>query len=398
MIERPSYLEQLISYRDTEQLIKVVTGIRRCGKSTLFELFRTYLLKSGVLPEQIISINLEDAIYRKLLDWESLHDYVEKRLTEGKNYIFLDEIQNVTDFQRAVDSLHIKRNVDIYLTGSNAFMLSGELATLLSGRYIEIKMFPLSFKEYVSAVPDKTNLPALFSDYLRNSSFPYTLNFNGNKKQIHDYLEAVYNAVILKDVIRRRKISDVARLEKVILFIFDNIGNETSINNIKVRMESDNFRIDVQTIENYLTALIDSYILYRVGRYDIKGKELLKTNDKYYIADLAFRNFLFNRDSRDMGHILENVVFLELLRRGYKVSIGKIGVHEVDFVAQNINENIEYYQVSQSVLDKSTFEREIQALDKIDDHHPKYLLSMDYSDLSYKGIKHINIFDWLIEN
>jgi len=397
MINRPLYLNKLISYKDSEQLIKIVTGIRRCGKSTLFELYKDYLFKNGVASRQIISINFEDADFRNLLDWNNLYDFINKKLISNKkNYIFLDEIQNVTGFQRAVDSLYLKKNVDLYLTGSNAFLLSGELATLLSGRYVEIKMFPLSFKEYLSALTDKTNLPEKFNNYLNFSSFPYTLNFNGNKQQIHDYLEAIYNAVILKDVVKRSKISDVARLEKVIAFMFDNIGNQTSINNIRNQIQRDNFRIDVQTIENYLSALIDSFILYRVGRYDIRGKELLKTNDKYYIADLALRNYLFNREAGDFGHILENVVFLELLHRDYKVSIGKIGSQEVDFVAQSPDGNVEYYQVSQTIMDKNTLQREIEPLNKIADHNPKYLLTMDYIDVSHRGIKQINVLDWLV--
>ncbi|MDR2477931.1 MAG: DUF4143 domain-containing protein, partial [Treponema sp.] len=255
---------------------------------------------------------------------------------------------------------------------------------------------PLSFKEYMTAVPDKTNLPAKFQDYLRDSSFPYTLNLRGSPRQIYDYLESIYNAVILKDVIQRRKIADPVRLEKVLLFIFDIIGSETSIHNIKIKMENDRFKIDVQTIENYLSALIDSFILYRVGRYDIKGRELLKTNDKYYVADLGLRYFLLRRDG-DFGHILENVVYLELLRRGYRVSVGKIGAKEVDFVARNAGGNVEYYQVSQSVLDPEVFAREVDPLDAIKDHYPKFILSMDYLNLSHKGIKHLNILDWLLE-
>ncbi|MDR2616664.1 MAG: DUF4143 domain-containing protein [Endomicrobium sp.] len=239
-------------------------------------------------------------------------------------------------------------------------------------------------------------MPEKFNDYLHNSSFPYTLNFNRNRVQINEYLDSLYNAVILKDVVQKKKISDVSRLEKLITFMFDNIGNATSINNIKNQMESDNFKIDVQTIENYLSALINSYILYKVGRYDIKGKELLKTNDKYYIADMGLRYYLLNNTTRDIGHILENVVYLELLRRGYKISIGKVGDKEVDFVAQNIDGIVEYYQVSQSVIDPKTFDREIMPLDNIKDHNPKFLLTMDYTDLSYNGIRQINLLNWLM--
>jgi predicted AAA+ superfamily ATPase len=357
------------------------------------------LLQNGVTPEQILSINFEDADNRALLDWESMHDYIASHLLpDKKNYIFLDEVQNVKDFQRALGSLQVKSNVDVYITGSNAYLLSGELATLLSGRYIEIKMFPLSFKEYVSALPDKTNLPQKFSAYIKNSSFPYTLRFKGNRAQITDYLESVYNAVILKDVMQRREISDAARLEKVVRFIVDNIGSETSINNIKNKMTNDNFKIDVRTIENYLDALIKSYFLYKVGRYDVKGKELLKTNDKYYVADIGLRNFLLRRDEGDIGHILENIVYLELLRRGYyNVAIGKVGSKEVDFVAQKGDGITEYYQVSQTVLDTVTFAREVDPLDSINDHNPKFVLSMDYMEVSYKGIKQKNVLEWLMQ-
>jgi predicted AAA+ superfamily ATPase len=398
MIERSAYLKKLISYKDTEQLIKIVVGIRRCGKSTLFELYQNYLLQNGVKREQIQSINLEDAVNRNLLAWQSLNDHIEARLLKDKkNYVFLDEVQNVEEFQRAVDSLNLKKNVDLYITGSNAYLLSGELATLLSGRYIEIKVFPLSFKEYISAFEDKTNIPQKFNDYLKNGSFPYTLNFNGDKAKINDYLEALYNAIVLKDIVTRKKIADVARLEKVIRFIFGNIGSLTSINSIKNKMESDNFKIDAQTIENYLTALVNSFILYQAGRYDIKGKELLKTNDKYYVADIGLRYFLLRQEERDFGHILENIVFLELLRRGGKISVGKIGTKEVDFVVENINGEVEYYQVAQTVVDADTLDRELTPLDKIDDHNPKFLLTTDYMDLSRKGIKHKNVFDWLLE-
>ncbi|MDR0822654.1 MAG: ATP-binding protein, partial [Endomicrobium sp.] len=315
MIERPTYLNILISFKD-KKLIKIITGIRRCGKSTLFELYQDYLLKNGIMPNQIRNINLEDADYRQLLNWENLHDNISKNLLPDKmNYIFLDEIQNVADFQRAADSLFIKKNVDLYLTGSNARMLSGEIATLLSGRYIEIQMLPLSFKEYLSACSDKSNLPEKFKNYLSNSGFPYTLEFNGNRKEINRYLGGIYNTILLKDIVSYKKISDISRLESVIHFMFSNIGNETSINNIRNTMKSDGKIIEGQTIENYLDCLIDSFVLYRANRFDIKGKQYLKTNEKYYLVDIGLRNFLLGRENRDEGHILENIVYLELLRR-----------------------------------------------------------------------------------
>ena len=397
MIERKEYLNTLIDFKD-KHIIKVLTGIRRCGKSTLFILFQNYLLNNGINKEQIISINFEDIDYEELLDYKALYKYIKERLTPNKmNYIFLDEIQNVPNYQKAVDSLFIKNNVDLYLTGSNAYLLSGEIATLLSGRYIEIQMLPLSFKEYVSYFNDKTDLSRKYTDYLINSSFPYTLELNGSKKNIREYLGGIYSTVVLKDIIARKNINDVFMLESIIRFMFDNIGNLCSIKKIADTMTSDGRKITSPTVENYLSALVDSYILYKVRRYDIKGKQYLKTGEKYYVVDIGLRYYLLGTKKVDMGHILENIIYLELLRRGYEIYIGKVGSTEVDFIAIN-DEGIEYYQVALTVHDEKTLERKLYPLNSISDHNPKYLLTLDDDPpTSHNGIKQLNAIDWLLK-
>lgn len=396
MIERIEYLNQLISFRE-KHLIKIVTGIRRCGKSTLFELFQDYLLKDGIHSEQIISINFEDVDYEELTDYKILHDYIKKRLIPDKmNYIFLDEIQHVKHYQKAVDSLFIKKNCDLYITGSNAYLLSGELATLLSGRYVEINMLPLSFKEYISVLPDKIDIAKKYINYLANSSFPYTLELS-NKKDIRVYLDGIYNSTVLQDIVARKKVSDVSVLESVIRFMFDNIGNLCSPKKIADTLTSAGRKISVHTVEGYLGALTDSLILYKVGRYDVKGKQYLKTLEKYYLVDIGLRYYLLGSKNTDMGHILENIIYLELLRRGYEVHIGKVGNAEVDFIAIG-EEGTEYYQVALTLRDESTLAREIAPLDSISDHNPKYLLTLD-DDLptNHNGIRQINALDWLLK-
>lgn len=398
MIPRNEYLESLISFRD-KQLIKVVTGIRRCGKSTLFELYQEHLLQNGVEPEQIIAFNLEDGDYADIEDSKALYDLVRARLLPDKmNYIFLDEVQRVKDFQKAVDGLFIKKNCDVYITGSNAYLLSGELATLLSGRYVEIKMLPLSFKEYVSAFPADSSKDRLYQQYLHNSSFPYTLELK-RPKDIRQYLEGIYDSIVLKDIVARKRFQDVAMLGSVVRFLFDNIGNMCSTKKIADTMTSAGRKISVHTVESYLAALTDSFIFYRVGRYDIKGKQYLKTGDKYYAADIGLRYNVLGTKKADQGHILENIVYLELLRRGYEVYVGKVGAAEVDFIAIG-DEGEEYYQVAYTVIDTdgSTLERELGPLDAISDHNPKYLLTMDFNPLtSHNGIKQINVLDWLLK-
>lgn len=313
------------------------------------------------------------------------------------NYIFLDEVQNVREFQKAVDSLFILDNCDVYITGSNAYLLSGELATLLSGRYVKIKMLPLSFKEYISSFQDKTDLIIKYNNYLLNSSFPYVLNLK-NRKDVLAYLDGIYSSILLKDIVSRHKIQDIEMLNSVISYIFDNIGNLTSSTKIANTMTSVGRKISVRTVENYLTALSESFIIYKVGRYDVKGKQYLTTGFKYYIADIGLRYYLLGTKRADMGHILENVIYLELLRRGYRVYVGKVGTAEVDFVAVNEN-GTEYYQVAYSAMDENTLNRELASLDSIRDHNPKYLLTMDFvPPVSYNGIKQINALDWLLKD
>ncbi|MBE7051054.1 MAG: ATP-binding protein [Ruminococcaceae bacterium] len=395
MIPRDNYLELLKSFKNKE-LIKVVTGIRRCGKSTLYEIYRNYLMESGISEQQIISINLEDPDFAELRESQKLYAYINERLIPDKiNYVFLDEVQKVKDFQEACDGLYIKKNVDLYITGSNAGILSGELATLLSGRYVEIKMLPLSFKEYVSTIGDKTDLSRKYREYIENGSFPYITELEG-KKAKSIYLESIYNSVVLKDIISRKKILDVSTLENVIRFIFDNIGNPTSATKIANALTSSGNKTTVNTVESYLRALQESFIIYKAERYDIKGKQLLETGGKYYVADIGLRYYLLGTKKADRGHILENIIYLELLRRGYEVYVGKAGTTEVDFIAIN-NEGTEYYQVAYTVADDSVLERELKPINNITDHNPKYLLTMDDEPIvSHNGIKQINALDWLL--
>lgn len=398
MIQRNEYLENLISFKD-KQLIKVITGIRRCGKSTLFELYQDYLLSHEVEHAQISAYNLEAGEYADINDSKALFNLVNTHLVaDNMNYIFLDEVQRVPDFQKAVDALFIKKNCDVYITGSNAFLLSGELATLLSGRYVEIKMLPLSFKEYVSARSDNTNEERLYQDYIHNSSFPYALELK-KTKDIRQYLEGIYDSIVLKDIITRKRIYEPDMLKSVARFLFDNIGNLCSTKKIADTMTSAGRKITVHTVENYLESLTESFIFYRVGRYDVKGKQYLKTGDKYYAADIGLRYSVLGSKKADDGHILENIVYLELLRRGYEVFIGKVGKSEVDFIAIN-DEGEEYYQVAYTVKDADgkTLERELAPLDSIKDHNPKYLLTMDYGPtISHNGIKQLYVLDWLLK-
>lgn len=398
LINRPVYMAQLISFRE-KQIIKVVTGIRRCGKSTLFDLYCDYLIRDGVEKDQIIRINLEDTDYHDIQDYMQLYDMVKARLIPDKmNYIFIDEVQTVPDFQKAVDGLFIKANCDVYITGSNAFMLSGELATLLSGRYVEIKMLPLSFKEYVSALGDEIDIQMKYQRYIQNGSFPYILQLS-NRSDINAYLEGIYTSIVLKDIVARHRIADAGMLDSVIRFMFDNIGNMCSATNIANTMTSKGRKISAPTIENYLSALVDSFVLYRVGRYDVKGKQYLATGSKYYLSDIGLRYYLLGSKQVDFGHILENIVYLELLRRGYEIHIGKVGTAEVDFIAIN-DEGEEYYQVAYTVndADGKTLARELAPLEGIKNHSPKYLITMDFLPLtSHNGIKQINALEWLLQ-
>ncbi len=394
MVNRKEYLEKLKKLKD-KQIIKVVTGVRRCGKSTLLKQFKDYLMNEcSVTQEQIIFINFEDLAYEHLLDYKALYQYITERLCENKkNYIFLDEIQAVSNFQKTVDSLFIKDNVDLYITGSNAHLLSGELATLLSGRYVEISILPLSFAEYYELVGG--NKRDAWQNYFKCGGFPYAANLEEDDIRT-DYLRGIYHTVLLKDIVARKKVQDVMLLESVVKFLFDNIGNIVSSKKISDSLVSNGRKTTSATIENYIEALTESFILYKTNRYDVKGKQHLKSLEKYYLVDVGLRRLILGDKNADIGHILENIVYLELIRRGYKVAIGKIGDLEIDFIAEYNGEKI-YYQVAASVLSPETFSREIAPLQKVTDNYPKFIISMDEISINEDGIKQINIIDFLMQ-
>ena len=399
MIERTEYIDQLKAYRE-KQLIKVITGVRRCGKSTLFALYIDYLKSTGVTDDQIVSVNLEDIEHEGLLEYKVLYNYIKEHLHKSKfTYVFIDEVQNCKFYEKAVDSLFIKPRVDLYITGSNAYMLSGELVTFLSGRYISIDMLPLSFCEYCQA-PLSLGKSAHenFSDYLRFGSFPYVSVLERNDFIITPYIDGIYNTILVKDVARREGITDIPLLESIVKFVAGNIGSPVSTKKISDSINSSGRKISVNTVDNYLRVLTDSYIFYKANRYDIKGKQHLKTLGKYYIVDTGIRNILLSGSASDIGHLIENIVYLELLRRGQQVNIGKLAEKEIDFVASDRN-GITYYQVAASVLDENILRRELEPLQKITDNHPKVLLTLDDVGAggNYDGIRQINLIDWLMK-
>ncbi len=397
MIKRIEYLDELKRWKDKD-LIKVVTGIRRCGKSTLFELFIEYLKEEKIDNNHIISINLESLEYN-FAGYRELYDYVIKKIKDDKKYyVFLDEVQNIEEFQKAVDGLYIKKNIDIYITGSNAFLLSGELATLLTGRYIEIKMLPLSFKEYVSAFPENNNYQSLFLEYMKNGGMPGTISvLDSGVNDINKYLDSIFSTVVFKDIMSRNKITDKTLLENIIKFIFDSVGSPISTKKISDTLTSKGISTSNHTVENYITSFVESYLIYKAERFDVKGKNLLVRDYKYYSVDTGLRSYLLGKKAdSDMGHILENIVYLELLRRGYRVYVGKVDDMEIDFVAES-RDGLKYFQVALSVRDEKVLERELRSLQKTGDHYPKYLITMDM-DLSsdYNGITKVNVIDWLL--
>lgn len=394
-IERTSYLNKLIAFKD-KNLIKVITGIRRCGKSTIMEIYRDWLKEQGVSIDQIVYLNFEDYDNFELRNPKNLYAYIKPLLIEDKmNYLFFDEIQHVQDFPDIINSLNLKPNVDIYITGSNAYMLSSEIATLLSGRYIEIAMQPLSFKEYVDGTGEYDNLQKAYNDYITRSSFPYTLELNTNS-EVSDYLTGLYNTIVVKDIMSRKRLPDVMMLESVIRFTADNIGNILSTKRIADIMTADGRKIDQKTVERYLNSLCETFFVYEAKRYNIKGKQLLKTLGKYYLVDIGLRRMLLGSRSFDAGRILENVVYLELLHRQKKVYVGKNDNLEVDFVAIDEN-NIAYYQVAATVRDESTLKRELASLQQINDQYPKYILTLDDDPVAdYDGIKRINALKWMM--
>ena len=396
-IVRKEYLERLRNLKH-KKLIKIITGIRRCGKSTVMEMFRDELLENGVSENQIIFLNFEDYDNKHLRNPDELYSYIKERLTQKMNYIFLDEIQRVENFPEIVDSFYIKDNVDIYITGSNSSLLSSEIATLISGRYVEIKMLPLSFTEFVQATKQEKQLSQAYRQYVETSSFPYVIELLQTPDEINSYLEGIYNTILVKDIIDRKKIADTLVLKSVSQFLFDNIGLELSSKRIADTLTSNGRKSDSKTIEKYITSLEESFIVYKASRYNIKGKEYLKSLEKYYVSDIGLRNFMLGKKAMDVGHILENIVYLELIRRGYEVYVGKVDDMEIDFVAQNTQGNT-YIQVSASVRDENTLARELKPLKAVRDNYPKILLTLDDDpDGDYDGIIRKNALDWLMNN
>ena len=405
MVIRKEYLSRLLAWKN-EQVIKVVTGIRRCGKSTLLKQFQDHLLEDGVSREQIISINFEDLDYEYLLDYKALYAYIRERLCPDKmTYIFLDEIQKVDSFQKAVDSLFIKENTDIYITGSNAYLLSGDLATLLTGRFVEISMFPLSFAEYLECTRE-TGEQALAS-YMKFGGFPYLSQMENTAEKVDIYLEGIYNTVVVKDIEdrqlrknsdpNRRKITDITLLKTVARYLASVVGSPVSVKRVSDYLISSGRKVSPNTVDDYMEALREAFIFYPVERFDINGKQLLKVNRKWYIVDLGLRNHILPKKQYDLGFSLENIVFFELLRRGYRVNVGKNSDSEVDFVAQKQGV-LHYYQVTADMTNEDTFNREIRPLQSIKDNYEKMILTMDHmTPGDYEGIQVVHLLDWLLE-
>ena len=405
LINRPAYLNQLIQNKDVD-LVKIVTGIRRCGKSALLDLFHQYLVESGITESNIIHMNLESLRYRSITDYLTFYDYVSERIAkEGKTYLIFDEPQAVEHWEKAIESLRLDFDVDIYITGSNAYMLSSEFSTLLSGRYIEIRLLPLSFKEFLTfyEFSESITMEEKFQRYLQFGGMPILREYHFNEPRSNQALEGIYSTVVLRDVLQRNPQADQATMQKIMLFLCSNIGSITSPNSIGNVLSNEGDiktgkvkNIAGKTVEKYIAMLRSAFIVSSVGRYDVKGKQLLKTLGKNYIVDIGFRNMLLGYRDVDRGHILENIVYLELIRRDYNVYIGKVGETEIDFVAEKPNEKL-YIQVTESMQSTETRERELRPLRMISDNYEKIVLSMDHSYInSYDGIKSINLIDWLL--
>lgn len=404
MVQRKEYLEKLIEWKD-DDVIKVVTGIRRCGKSTLLMQYQDYLKSIGIEENQIIAVNFEELEYEELCDYKKLYAYIKDRLVADKiTYIFLDEIQKVPSFEKVVDSLYVKPNIDIYITGSNAYMFSGDLATLLTGRYVEISMLPLSFSEYMQ-LSDKDKESA-FADYIKYGGLPFVATMDRTDDKVDIYLEGIYNTVIVKDIEDRqkrqesnsdkRKINDIPLLKTIAKYLSSVIGSPVSLRGITNYLVSSGRKISANTVSNYVDALIESFIFYPAERFDIVGKQLLKANKKYYMVDLGIRNHILPRKYYDLGFSVENIVFFELLRRGCKVTIGKYQENEVDFVAEKRGE-FTYIQVTADMVSESTFDREMKPLYAIQDNYEKIVLTLDKLTVgNYDGIKVVNVIDWLL--
>ena len=405
-ISRPEYIKRLIEFKDKD-IVKIVTGIRRCGKSTLLDLFEDYLLAQGVDAEHIIHINMESLKYRHLTDYLALYDFISDRIAKkGRTYLIFDELQEVRHWEKAVESFRLDFDVDIYITGSNAYLLSTEFSTLLSGRYVEIRLLPLSFKEFLTFYDfaEDVSMEDRFQRFLQFGGMPVLREFGFNTARINETLEGIYATVILRDVMERNQGVDQFLLKKLVLFLCDNIGNITSPNRIgnilsaegELEQKRGKDSIASKTVDRYIWMLNNAYIFQSVGRYDIKGKQLLKTLEKNYIIDLGFRNMLLGYRDADRGHILENVVYLELLRRDYRITIGKVGEYEVDFVAEKPDKKL-YIQVTETIQGQDVRERELRPLRMIPDNYLKMVLSMDKSYIkSYDGILSVNIIDFLL--
>lgn len=405
MIERKQYTNKLLAYKDAD-LIKVVTGLRRSGKSTLLELFRGELQNLGIQPNQMLSLNFEEFELRSFLtDLDALYRYIMDHLDLARPcYVFLDEVQNVSEFERLVDGLFVKKNLDVYITGSNASLLSGELATLLSGRYIELSILPFSFQEYLSArkIDFSTkylNYESLFFDYVNETSLPKGVQLReGGFDKVYEYLEAIYNTIIEKDISHRYQINDKRAFGNIVKFMASSIGSALSPGNIAKSLKQDGQTTHNTTVEKYLEYLVKSFVFYKVNRFDLKGRKQLATQEKYYLVDLGLLNVLVGKErTTDRGHMLENVVYLELLRRGNKIWTGTDRNSEVDFVCKTPTGDIKYYQVAWQMADENTRSREFGSLEKIKDNYPKYILTTDGFTQDRNGVRHLNVFNWLLQ-
>lgn len=395
MIARKRYLELLTQSRDND-FVKVITGVRRSGKSTLLILFKQYLIDNGIADDHIIEINYEKYEFEHLKNGKNLHEYIQqKKVDESRMYLLIDEVQEVEEWAKVINSLRVSYNSDIYVTGSNSRMFSGEYMTYLSGRYIEIKVLPLSFSEFLRFKNyGRDDLEKYFDEYLRIGSFP-AVSLTDMPELIDAITSGLFDSIFTRDIVLRGRIRDEGTFYKVAKFVFENIGNPLSANSIKNTLISNGHKITSDTVDSYLKLMCDAHMLYQCERYDIRGKERLKTNGKYYVVDTGLRNKLIGYRQGNLGHIIENIVYLHLLRMGYEVSVGKNFSYEVDFIAIKGDER-KYFQVSLSVLEEDTYKRELRALQKINDHYPKYLITMDKIDFSKDGIIHMNLFDFLL--
>ncbi|MBN2652609.1 MAG: ATP-binding protein [Spirochaetales bacterium] len=396
MICRNRYMDKMKKYQDND-FVKVISGVRRSGKSSLLSLFKDHLREQGVEEKQIIEINFEKYQFDELKEGKALHNYMADKATHGKRlYILIDEVQEISEWAKAINNLRVSFDSDIYVTGSNSRMFSGEHLTYLSGRYIEIKVLPLSFKEFLKFKSyDETNLDEAFNEYLQIGTFP-AVSLTNQHELVEAILSGLFDSIFTRDIILRGKIRDEGAFYKVAKFVFENIGNTTSANAIKNTLKTAGHKISSDTIDNYLKLMCDAHVLYQCERYDIRGKERLKTNGKYYVVDTGLRNRLLGYRTGNAGHIIENIVFLQLIRLGYEVTVGKNLNSEVDFIAVK-EMNKHYFQVSLTALDEKTYEREIESLLQINDQYPKYLITMDKLNLSKEGIIHLNLFDFLLE-